>query len=72
MDNLSPGMRRALRQAQLYGYLVEREGKLFHPGGNHPVCGMQIAQALARHGWLAHQADRYQITPDGARAVAQN
>ena len=62
-------MHRALRQAQLYGYLVEREGKLFHPGGSQPVCGMQIARALAQQGWLVHRADRYEITPDGMMAA---
>jgi hypothetical protein len=69
METFSPGMRRALRQAQLYGYLVERAGKLYHPGGNQPVCGMQIADALVRQGWVNRRADRYEITPDGARTA---
>ncbi len=72
MENLSPGVRRALRQAQLYGHLVEREGKLYHPGGGQPVCGTQIAQALVRQGWVTRRDDRYEITPDGIRAEAED
>jgi hypothetical protein len=40
MEKPSPAMLRALRQAHLYGRLIERERKLYSPGGclNSPVC----------------------------------
>lgn len=34
MEAPTPGMQNPLRQARLYGYLIEREGALFHPGGS--------------------------------------
>jgi hypothetical protein len=63
-------MRRVLRQARLYGYLQAREGRLFHPGGNKPLCRVEAAEAMARAGWLKRDADRYEFTPGGALALA--
>lgn len=62
-------MIRALRQAQLYGHLVARTGKLYHPGGSRPVCSVQTGLQMVRAGWLAHRGDRYEITRDGLRAL---
>jgi hypothetical protein len=60
-------MIRALRQAQLYGYLVARTGKLYHPGGSRPVCSALTALKMVRAGWLAPRGDRYEITREGLR-----
>ena len=60
---------RALRQAQLYGHLVARTGRVYYPGGSHPVCSVQTALELVRAGWLIRQGDRYEITPEGLRAL---
>jgi hypothetical protein len=62
-------MRRALRQAQLYGYLVTRTDRLYHPGGSQPLCALQTAREMVRAGWLVVRNDKYEITPDGLRAV---
>jgi hypothetical protein len=70
MENLSPAVRRALRQAQLYGYLVARNGRLFHPGGSHPVCSLQAGLEMVRSGWMRiRDGGLYEITPKGLRAV---
>jgi hypothetical protein len=63
MEKSPAGMRSALHQAQLYGYLVARYGGLYRPGGNHPVCGPNTAQEMVRLGWLIFQGGRYSITP---------
>lgn len=56
MDVPSPAMRRVLRQARLYGHLQARDGRLFHP--------------VVRAGWMKREADRYEITPEGASVLA--
>src|SRR6516165_10023963 len=38
------GVQRTLRQAQLYGHLVARHGRLYHPGGGEPLCGPQTSK----------------------------
>jgi hypothetical protein len=63
------GAQRALRQAQLYGYLVARHGRLHHPGGNHALCGVQTSKEIVRSGWLRLRSGRYEITPEGLRAL---
>jgi hypothetical protein len=60
---------RALRQAQLYGYLIDRTGRLYLPGGSHPVCSVQTAKEMVRAGWLVQRDGRYDITPDGLRVL---
>jgi hypothetical protein len=42
------GRQKALRQAQLYGYLVVRHGRLYHPGGSRQLCGVQTAKDMVR------------------------
>lgn len=69
MTNLSPGMRRALRHAQLYGHLVARHDRLYYPGGNNPICSVQLAREMVRSGWMRQRDGDYEITPDGALAA---
>lgn len=45
---LTSTMERVLRQASLYGYLVERKEQLYHPGGNHAVCSKRVRDAYGR------------------------
>ena len=72
MDPTSHIVRRALRQAQLYGYLVARSDRLYCPGGNRPICSLHVAQEMARSGWLAVQNGRYEITPEGRRTAERD
>jgi hypothetical protein len=65
-----PGAMRALRQAQLYGYLVARHGRLHHPRSNYPLCGVQSSKDIVRSGWLRFRSGKYEITPEGLRALA--
>jgi hypothetical protein len=60
----SPATQRALRQAQLYGCLVARNDRLYHPGGNKPVCSLNAARDMNRSGWLIARDDRFEITPE--------
>jgi hypothetical protein len=65
---LSRGMRNALRQARLYGYLVELNNMLYIPGGSHPVCTKAFVLRLVEGGWLTRDGNRYQPTPQGREA----
>ncbi len=69
MDAPSPHMLRALRQAQLYGHLVARNDRLYHPGGSHQLCSVQSAHEMVRSGWLILRDGRYEITPEGHQAL---
>jgi hypothetical protein len=69
MDKPSPVMRRALRQAELYGCLLAQTDRLYHPGGKGPVCTVSTAREMVRSGWLIERDGRYEITPDGRQAV---
>ena len=60
---------KALRQAQLYGYLIDRTDRLYYPGGSHPLCSVQTAQEMVRAGWLLRRDGRYEITPAGLRVL---
>jgi hypothetical protein len=71
MDKSSPTMLRTLRQAQLYGHLIARSDRLYHPGGNHPLCSLHTAQEMVRSGWLVLQDGRYEITTEGVRAAKE-
>ena len=63
---------RALRQAQLYGYLVARTGRVYYPGGSRPVCSVQTALEMVRARWLVRRGDRYEITPEGLRVLSES
>ena len=69
MDKPSPHMLRALRQAQLYGYLIARNDRLYHPGGSHPVCSVLTAKEMVGSGWLTLQDGRFEISPEGWRVL---
>ena len=69
MEKISPGLRRALRQAELYGYLIARTDRLYHPGGIDPLCSIQTAREMVRSGWLVERDGKYEITPAGQLAV---
>jgi len=60
---------RALRHAQLYGYLTNRTGRLYYRGGSHPVCSEQTAHEMVRAGWLVRRGARYEITPMGLQVL---
>lgn len=67
----SPGMRRVLRQAHLYGRLVAHNGNLYFPGGTRRLCSEETAIAMVKAGWLRHHGEDYEVTPDGVRADAR-
>ena len=70
MDKPTPKMRRALRQAHLYGYLTARYSGLSHPGSDQATCGAQAAKEMLRSGWLVLRGDgRYEITGNGRRVA---
>lgn len=60
---------RALRHAQLYGHLINRTGRLYYPGGSHPVCSEQTAHEMVRAGLLVRRGGRYEITPVGLQVL---
>ena len=63
------GVQRTLRQAQLYGHLVARHGRLFHPGGGDPLCGPETSKMIVRSGLLVYRSGKYVITPAGLRVI---
>jgi len=69
METPSRMMCRVLRQAQLYRYLVVRSDRLYHPGGNHPLCSVQAAREMVMSGWMKKRDAEYVITPDGLRVT---
>ena len=69
MEKPSPAMHRAMRQAQFYRYLVERNDRFYYPGGNQPVCSLQSGLEMVRSGWLIVRDGRYEITPDGLHTL---
>ena len=71
MEKLSPGARRALRQAHLYGYLVEREGRFCPPGSPRIVCSRTILTTLMQLGLLAARGARAEITSEGRRVAME-
>lgn len=70
MDQPTPAVHRVLRQACLYGYLIERNGSLYYPGGTQRVCSKALGSAVVQLGWLNQNFGRYEITPEGKRAEA--
>ena len=69
MEKPSPVMHSALRHAQLYKYLVVRNDRLYPPGRDQPACSLQTGLEMVRSGWLIVRDGRYEITPDGLRAL---
>ncbi|MBW7964701.1 hypothetical protein [Bradyrhizobium sp. BR 10261] len=66
---LFPGMLKPLRLARVYGFLVERNDGLHHPGGNQPVCSLPLAQRMVEGGWLVKRGFRYEPTEQGLHAA---
>ena len=60
---------KALRHAQLYGHLIARHGRLHHPGGNRPLCGVQLSKDIVRSGCLTFCSGKYELTPEGRRRM---
>jgi len=50
--------------------LVARRGRLFHPGGDGPLCDVQTSKEIVRSGWLKYRDGKYVITPEGLRVLA--
>ena len=67
-----PMAQKALRRAQLHGYLVARHGRLCHPGGNSPICGVQTSKDIVRSGWLRLRGGKYELTPEGLRVLRED
>ncbi|QOG20557.1 MULTISPECIES: hypothetical protein [Bradyrhizobium] len=65
---LSPEVRRILRRARLYGYLIERNGQIYQLAAFHPVCTKAFALRLVEGGWLTKNGDRYELTTQGREA----
>ena len=61
-----------MRQAHLYGRLIERESKLYTPGGslNSPVCTKDFAARMVKRGWLAADSKDYRLTETGKLFIA--
>jgi hypothetical protein len=72
MKKLSHGARSALRQAHLYGYLVERDRRFYYPGGKNEVCSRADFAMLLDEGLLEKHGTRYEITTEGRRTVLDN
>ncbi|WP_245266682.1 hypothetical protein [Bradyrhizobium sp. WSM1743] len=62
-------MQKPLRHAQLYGYPIERDGDLFHPGGVQPSCGPAMAKRMVEAGLLVKIGSRYELTPEALRQL---
>jgi hypothetical protein len=43
---------------------------VYHPGGNNPLCSLQFAKEIALSGLLRLQGERFEITPEGLKALA--
>jgi hypothetical protein len=71
MEKLSPGPRRALRQAHLYGYLVERDGRFYRPGSAKVVCSQLVLAPLLKLGFLESRGTRCEITAEARRAAME-
>jgi hypothetical protein len=71
MEKLSPGARRALRQAHLYGYLVEREGRFCYPGSARIVCSRTVLTTLLELHLVESRGKRCEITAEGRRAAME-
>lgn len=62
-------MLKPLRLARIYGFLVERGGRVYHPGGCQPICWTTSARKMVEGGWLVKHGERYEPTERGLRAA---
>ncbi|MDA9543437.1 hypothetical protein GPL17_26055 [Bradyrhizobium yuanmingense] len=65
MPNISPGMIKPLRLALLYGHLIARGARLYHPGGSHPVCSLSLAKQMVAAGLLHANGESFELTQEG-------
>jgi hypothetical protein len=70
MSQMEKRALKALRQARLYGHLVARHGRLFHPGGGNPLCDVQTSKEIVRSGLLKYRDGKYVLAPEGLRVLA--
>lgn len=70
MPEVSPGMLRPLRLTLLYGVLVARGSKLYHPGSAHPVCSMSLAKQMIEAGLLVRSGQRFELSEEGRSHAA--
>ena len=45
-------MLKPLRQARVYGFLIERGDGVYHLGGSRPACSTALAMKMVEGGWL--------------------
>jgi hypothetical protein len=67
----TPAMRKAIQDAEHWGDFTERDGNIYRPGSDEPVCRKAIVKALVERGWLKPWRSRYQITREGQRAALE-
>jgi len=66
MEEPSPAMLRALRQAHLYGRLIARGDRLYVPGSDKSaICTSEFAARMVKAGWLAADGKNYRLTESG-------
>ena len=53
----------------MYGHLLVRNDRLYYPGGNNPVCSVQLAREMVRSGLMTKRNGDYEITPEGRLAA---
>lgn len=64
-----PSMLKPLRQARVYGFLIERGDGVYHLGGSRPACSTALAMKMVEGGWLVKLGFRYEPTEQGLRAA---
>jgi len=60
-------MVKPLRLALLYGHLILRGPRLYHPGGSRPVCSLSLAKQMVEAGFLRTIGDTFELTQEGRR-----
>lgn len=63
-------MLKPLRLALLYGHLLARGSKLYHPGSAHPVCSVALAEQMIRAGLLVRNGQFLELTAEGRSFAA--
>jgi hypothetical protein len=58
-------MVKPLRFALLYGHLIARGARLYHPGGSHPVCSLSFAKQMVEAGLLCRTGETFELTQEG-------
>src|SRR3954447_22213923 len=66
---LRPIMKRPLRLARVYGFLLAGKDGLYYPGSGQPICTMAVARKMVEGGWLERHGERYEPTQQGLQAA---